>query len=65
MIIGLIALLVMGVILIALTLMISWWMNERMDNRELDSDSDVHLYVPSWCRRRWSNNRNDMEGEEK
>ena len=63
MIIGLIALLVMGVILIALTLIISWWMNERMDNRELDSDNDVRIYVPSWCRSRRSNNRHDMENK--
>ena len=44
MIIGLVALLVEGVVLIALTLMISWWMNERMDQRQSNDDNDIRIY---------------------
>ena len=61
---GVLAIIVIGSPLIIITLAISWVMDdERIDKRQPNDDSDIRYYIPSWCRRRRSNNRSDMENE--
>lgn len=43
-IIGLIVMLVVGILLIVVTMIISWWMNERMDQGQCNDDSDIRIY---------------------
>ena len=64
-IIGLFVTIFVGVPLTIVTMIISWWFNERMDTGQFDNDSDVRIYVPGRCRRRRSDNRHDMGHERK
>ena len=67
-IIGLFVTVFVGIPMMVVALLISWWMdNERMDKGQYDDDSDVRYYIPSRCRRRGSNNRSNskMEGDKR
>ena len=48
--------------IIGMALLISWVMdgdNDGMDKGKSDSDCDLRIYVPSWCRDRGGNKRED------
>ena len=63
-IMGLLMTIFVGFPLTVISMIISWWMNEGMDKGQPDNDSDLRLYIPSWCRSRRSNDRHD-KGDEK
>ena len=61
-IMGLFVTIFVGIPIMVVALIISWWMDcERTDKGQPDNDSDLRLYIPSWCRSRRRNNRHDME----
>ena len=66
-IIGLLTVIFVGFPLTIITMIISWGMNHELDNGcdqgQLDRDSDIRIYVPSWLRNGRSGNRQDMENE--
>ena len=68
-VLGLVALLVVGVPLVVLSFCISWLMDdEEFSSRELHHDGDIRIYIPSKCRRNRGDNRHDNDfkkGEKK
>lgn len=54
--IGIIAVLTVGVLITLVTFKISEVMDDSSGDTELyDGDTDIHIYVPSWVRHRSSN----------
>ena len=52
--------------IIGMALLISWVMDgdkDGMDKGKSDSDSDLRIYVPSWCRDRSKHERNNKQHE--
>lgn len=63
-IVGLCITIFIGIPLMVVSMVISWWMEHERDiEGQPDNDSDVHLYIPSRCRNRRRNNRQDMENK--
>lgn len=63
-IVGLCITIFIGIPLMVVSMVISWWMEHERDiEGQPDNDSDVRYYVPSRCRSRRSNNRHDMENK--
>ena len=66
---GVLTTLFVGVPLTVISFLISRYMDdERGDSEQLNNDSDMRIYVPSWDRNRGGNNRRikqvDSEGRE-
>lgn len=62
--IGLIAVICVGMLTTLVTFKISEVMDDSSGDTELyDGDSDIHIYVPSRCRHRGGDNGQDMENE--
>ena len=51
-----------GIPLTVISMLISWVMNnEGRNNEQSDNDNDMRIYVPSRCRDRGSNHRQDKQ----
>jgi len=62
-VLGIVTLIFFGVPMVVTAFLISWMLDEDVDKRQSDNDSDIRIYVPSWYWNRGGLARHYKRGE--